>query len=550
MNTRAAARPFARLADALRRARPGPGWVRRARLGSGLVLFAYVVMHLTAHSFGLSSLEAQSAAGDVVAAVWGFAPVNALLYAALLVHAALALHLVAERRRLFVFRGAEARGTWQLWLGLSLPLILASHVVANRWGAAAYDLDPSYEFTLASTFAFQPWQGVLLAVGLVVVWLHAVLGIDQWLRFRPWFTGWRRETAIAVAVALPLAALAGYLFAGRETEYLVGDPEWLEGYTRRLGSPDEAVFAALGRDVEAVRLGFLAALGAALGGRWLLLALRRRSGAVEIDYQDGPKLRVAAGPTLLDISREGGVPHASVCGGRGRCSTCRVRVRGADPRPPQREADELRLLERAYRSGDDAAVPSDVRLACRWRPKGHVRVARLLPAEGALSVAAGAPGRTRGLTGEERRIAVMFADLRGFTTTSEGRLPFDTVYLINAFARMAGEAIEQEGGRVDKFLGDGVMALFGARDDERTAAARALRAAHALLEGVDALSERLAADLDGPLGVAIGLHHGPAIVGDLGPAPGGATRSGRPRPRRSGRRCARRRRRDRRRSGW
>ena len=488
--------------------------LRRARLVSGLVMLAYVTMHLGAHAFGLASLEAQQAAGDVVDALWTVAPMTWALYGSLAVHTALALHLVARRRRLFVFTGAEARGTWQLWLGLALPLLLATHVMANRWAQEVHAIKPSYEFTLASVFVFAPWQGILLAAGLVAVWVHAMLGIDQHLRFKPWFTGWRRETAIALVVALPLAALAGYLLQGREIEYLVGDAEWLKGYRERLGSPDDATFAALAEETAFVRIAFVALVATALAARLALRWLRRRAGMVEIDYLDGPRLRVAGGATLLDISRDAGVPHASVCGGRGRCSTYRVRVLLADPHPPTREPDELRLLDRAYRAGGDgSSVPRDVRLACRWRPRGTVRIARLLPPDADLQRARGGE---RGLTGEERQIAVMFADLRGFTTASERRLPFDTVYLINAFARTAGEAIEAEGGRVDKFLGDGVMALFGAERSDPDPAARALAAAQRLLDGVEALGTRLAGDLDGPLGVAIGIHHGPAIVGEIG----------------------------------
>ena len=489
--------------------------MRTARLISGLVLLAYVTMHLAAHAFGLATLEAQQAAGDVVDAVWDFAPVTWALYGALAVHMVLALHIVVRRRKLFVFTGGEARSTWQLWLGLALPLLLATHVMANRWGQVAYDLRPSYEFTLASVFVFAPWQGILLAVGLVATWVHAMLGIDQHLRFQSWFVGWRREVAVALTVALPLAALAGYLLQGREIEYLVGDPEWLAGYRERLGSPDDAVFAGLGWATDIVRWSFVALVATALGIRWALHWLRRRAGVVDIEYSDGPRVRVAGGATLLDISRDAEVPHASVCGGRGRCSTCRVRVIEAEPRPPARDADEMRLLARAYRAGNEAPVPDDVRLACRWRPEGHVRIARLLPPE-TNRTDPRASGAGRGLTGEEQPVAVMFADMRGFTTKSEGRLPFDTVYLINAFAKVAGEAIEAEGGRVDKFLGDGVMALFGAEGDAADPAGRALAAALRLLDGVADLSVRLRTDLDGPLGVAIGLHYGPAIVGEIG----------------------------------
>src|SRR5207244_9034407 len=63
--------------------------------------------------------------------------------------------------------------------------------------------------------------------------------------------------------------------------------------------------------------------------------------------------------------------------------------------------------------------------------------------------------------GGEREIAVMFADIRGFTALAEGRLPYDIVFILNRYFDAMGRAVEQAGGRVDKFIGDGIMALFG-----------------------------------------------------------------------------------------
>lgn len=487
--------------------------MRTLRLATGLVLFAYVLMHFLAHAAGLVSLAAQQAAGDVVAAVWrGVPPMSWLLYGALAVHAALALHLVVRRRALLPGRGADRRGTAQLWLGLALPPLLALHVVANRWAVETYGLRDSYEWVLVSTFVFAPLQGWLNALALVATWLHAVIGLHMWVRFRPWYAeraavrGW----ALGLAIVIPLAALAGYLAAGRMIVPLAASGEWLAGYYERLRVSDDAVFAAIVADADAVRWGALALLLAALALRLALGAWRRREGVVEIDYLDGPRVRAVPGPTLLEISQGAGVPHASVCGGRGRCSTCRVRLLHAEPDPPPPDEGETRLLTRVR------AEPG-VRLACQWRPRGHARVARLLPAETGAGEAARTAGAGR--SGEEREVSVMFADLRGFTAQAERKLPFDVVYLINQFARAAGEAIEREGGRVDKLLGDGVMALFGADAGSRAQhghAAAALRAHLALLRAVDALSERLRDDLAAPLRLAGGLHCGPAIVGEMG----------------------------------
>jgi adenylate cyclase len=118
--------------------------------------------------------------------------------------------------------------------------------------------------------------------------------------------------------------------------------------------------------------------------------------------------------------------------------------------------------------------------------------------------------------GIEREIVVLFADLRAFTRMSEGRLPYDVVFLLNQYFRAMTEAIEAQGGRVDKFLGDGVMALFGVDQPPETACRQGLAAAKAIALALEELNEELAHDLGEPLRVGIGLHVGPVILGEMG----------------------------------
>jgi adenylate cyclase len=196
-----------------------------------------------------------------------------------------------------------------------------------------------------------------------------------------------------------------------------------------------------------------------------------------------------------------------VCGGRGRCSTCRVRIGGPDSaRLPKAGPDEVKVLARI-------GAPPNVRLACQLRPPpGTYQVTPLMaPAVGPDE----AWRRTRG-HGSERFIAVLFADIRGFTTLSEGRLPYDIVFVVNRYFRAMGGAVEAAGGRVDKFIGDGVMALFGVEGEPTRAARQALDAARRMSEALKDLNEGLSADLGLRLRIGIGLHAGPAIVGEMG----------------------------------
>lgn len=215
---------------------------------------------------------------------------------------------------------------------------------------------------------------------------------------------------------------------------------------------------------------------------------------------------VAIGRTVLEASRSGEVPHASVCGGRGRCSTCRVQiVRGLD-RIPRPADEETRVLQRI-------GAGADVRLACQLRPTADVSVLRLL-APSATASETLTP--VSPLAGEEQEVAIFFADLRRFTRLAEGKLPYDVVFFLNRYFEAVGRTIEGSGGITNQFTGDGVMALFGVGAGAADGCRRALTAARAVVDSVAGLSESLAAELDTPLRIGIGIHVGPAVVGRMG----------------------------------
>ena len=217
------------------------------------------------------------------------------------------------------------------------------------------------------------------------------------------------------------------------------------------------------------------------------------------------------GTTLLAAAREMGDDLDSVCGGRGRCSTCRVQLGGGDTAQlPAPSRDEARVLERL-------GAPPQVRLACQLRPpRGNYNVMLLLPPD---AQPADAYRGTSVAVGEERTMVIMFVDLRGFTALSEKRLPYDVVFLLNRYFRSAGQAVEQAGGRVDKFIGDGMMALFGLQAAPPLAARQALDAARRIGQALVELNTSMATEFTTPLRIGIGLHIGPAVVGVLGHGP-------------------------------
>tara|TARA_Y100001936_G_scaffold101722_1_gene100066 strand:+ start:13984 stop:14979 length:996 start_codon:yes stop_codon:yes gene_type:complete len=232
----------------------------------------------------------------------------------------------------------------------------------------------------------------------------------------------------------------------------------------------------------------------------------RRKGIVHVTYPDGKSVIVTPGTTVLEASKANNIPHASVCGGRGRCSTCRVRVVEGEATLPEITPDEQKVLDRI-------SAPPLVRLACQTRPTSDVTVMPLLPPNATAQEGHHRPDYH---SGQEKEIVILFADLRDFTKFSEQKLPYDVVFVLNRYFTNMGGAVGDAGGHLDKFIGDGVMALFGVDVPIATAARQAMTAAKLMAERLDELNQTLAAELAEPLRIGIGLHAGPAIIGEMG----------------------------------
>jgi adenylate cyclase len=421
------------------------------------------------------------------------------LYGAITVHGVLALWLLYQRRSLHMPAWEAA----QYGLGLLLPALLASHVVGTRIAWWYAGTDDRYTRLLTIFWVSAPERGAWQAVTLTVAWTHACLGIHYWLRFRPWYAH-RAAWLLAAALLLPAAALAGFVAGGREVQGLARTPGWTEALAQATHPPDRAAAAVLGGIRSGFLDAYLGALAAVLAARGVRAVWQRRR-SIRVTYPGPRVVAVPAGFTALDASRAGGIPHASVCGGRGRCSTCRVRVgRGLEHLPPPREA-ERRVLARV------GAAP-DVRLACQIRPAHDLTVEPLLAPSTAPHSALGADVRQ----GHESEIAVLFADLRGFTRMAEHKLPYDVVFVLNRYFETVGSAITDAGGVTNQFTGDGVMALFGIDDGAAAGCRQAIAAARAMVQGLAALSAELAGELPAPLRIGIGVHAGPAVVGQMG----------------------------------
>ena len=120
------------------------------------------------------------------------------------------------------------------------------------------------------------------------------------------------------------------------------------------------------------------------------------------------------------------------------------------------------------------------------------------------------------LGGENRDVSVIFADVRGFTSLTEGMEPQEVIRLLNECMEHLSRAVDVEGGVVDKFIGDAVMAVFGAPARQEDHARRAVSAAVRMRDGMQQFNALRAERGQHPIGLGIGINSGEAVAGNMG----------------------------------
>jgi len=475
---------------------------RKVRMISGTILFAYVTTHLINHAFGLISIDTMQQANEVLHSIWANPVGLPILYAAIILHIVFGFWALVKRRNWRL----RLSDTLQIAFALAIPWLLVLHVVGTRGAEELIGTEVDYYFVLAAQWSSAPWMPIQQTAGVLAAWLHGCLGIYYWVRLKSWFKPISRWV-FGASIIIPTLSLAGYYVGGQEALLYVEDQDWLGYQYDENKWPRGEQVLLLYRIRDWILNGLLAALALTAfwqGARWIW---DKKLAQIAVTYPDGSKIHFPKGMTLLEVSQANSVPHTSVCGGRGRCSTCRIAVREGLENLSTPSPDEQAVLDRIQAS-------PDVRLACQTVPtKGPLTIAPLLPAKAALQKAR----RNNDFEfGNEREIAILFADIRGFTTLSEKKLPYDVVFILNRYFEAVGKAIEDSGGHLDKFIGDGTMALFGLKSDLKSGCYDALKAARKMIEAVEALNKGLEHDLGQGLKIGIGIHAGPAIVGEMG----------------------------------
>jgi adenylate cyclase len=349
--------------------------LRGLRFFTGLVLMLFVTGHLANLMLGMHSLAAMEHWRPWLMGPWRSALGQGLLVCSALVHIALGIYAISTRRSLAMSKTDVV----QLFLGLATPPLLLNHaIVMHMAGEVTPNFDATYGQMLAVYWSFSPGYALQQLCVVMVVWIHAAVGLYSWLVLKP---AWRRIGGLVLPVlfAVPVLALLGFAESGKEVmDKLATDPAWRAHVTENLR---RVVQVTDPLNVLQARLligyGLLVAVAAAVFA-WRML---RERASVTVAYDEGFSARGRRGLSILELSLANDVPHAHVCSARGRCGTCRVRVEcGADSLSPRNETEQKTLHR--------VEAAENTRLACQARVLGSgVSVTRVLPAYADASAA-------------------------------------------------------------------------------------------------------------------------------------------------------------------
>ena len=467
---------------------------RDLRLASGIVMLTYLAMHLSNHAIGLLSLRAAEYGLVVTAQFWSSREGTILLYSAFAIHFVLAFWAIYERR---TFRLPPLE-LLRIGLGLWLPVLLMGHLAATRLEFELLGASPTYGRIVSELWASNSeWRQIgLLAPG----WLHGCLGLNFVFRHRPW---WRHLhlPLFAFALLLPVLSALGFITMGRDLDRLPAaakaelyDPLGPEGIARQ--QTMQRWLDRLLWSYAALVVGTFAARGARI------IVERRRRGLIAISYPNR-KIKVPRGWSVLEASRAFHIAHASSCGGRARCSTCRVRILRGAAFCPEPGPEERATLQRIM-------ADPDVRLACQLRPTGDIAVSPLVLSE--RPVYRAQPPALE----SEREVVLLFCDFTNSKVLARDHMAHDVLFAFKRYAESACRAIRSAGGTICYVEHESIFAIFGLSGDLARACRSALSATAEIEQSLRELNERLGQEWGCRAEIAISIHAGRVALSKIG----------------------------------
>lgn len=233
---------------------------------------------------------------------------------------------------------------------------------------------------------------------------------------------------------------------------------------------------------------------------------------MQITFVGEKKVQISKGQSILSASLEAGIPHFHACGGKGKCSTCRILIlEGSENISP------ISKMEAFLRS--KIPFPENVRLACQcFIEKGDVTIERIIKDEMDFSLFLNNDKleKQNQHLGVEKELVLFFLDIKNFSPFVETYLPFDVIHVVRRLFFIFHNVIHKLKGKIIETAGDGLYAVFGLENNIKDAADLAIEASKSIVAELNILNEEyLKKYFLISFEVGIGIHLGKVIIGKV-----------------------------------
>ncbi len=489
--------------------------ITKLRIVTGLILFVYVFMHLLNHSFNLISIQsADFVRKEYFSIIWQNPIGIFALYFSLIVHMFLGFYAIIIKKSLKLKK--------KDWVQIVFPVLalimLLQHVAVSFIITKVFPGEETYELVFAAIHAAPDdylSNTLLFSFMTIFIWFHGVIGIDSYLKHKASqnkkFSIYLRFLPIFVIFywILPTSSVLGFLVGLKEMDFIV--------QLKALENIDKFLFSVLNKYIPPDAFPFVFQVKPLVMNYYPIFILSiiiliflsilktKFYGTIEVKYPGNKSVFISKGTSILDASKIGNISHQAICGGRGRCTTCRIKIISDQNKVNKPNVNEIKAIERA-------GLDEGIRLACQLRPTNDITVIPLLNPNSSVQNLK----NLLNLTGKEQETVILFVDLRDFTKLSETALPYDVVYILNKYYAACGEVIEKNNGRLDKFIGDGIMAIFDNSNSISTNSRNAILSANKISLKMQDLNNEINYEFSKKIKFGIGIHAGNTIVGMMG----------------------------------
>jgi adenylate cyclase len=224
---------------------------------------------------------------------------------------------------------------------------------------------------------------------------------------------------------------------------------------------------------------------------------------------DDKTIRASSDSTILEATLKAEINHIHVCGGIGRCTTCRVYIMEGLSNCRPRNEKERQLAEKLR-------FPPDIRLACQTKINGNITIRRPVVDDLDIGIILKQFGDAPGpRLGQEKDVAILFTDIENYTPFAEAFPAYDVVHVLNRYYQTMNDIVVQHKGVISDVAGDGILALFGAINDSKNPVLDAVNAVRAMNAALMRFNGYLKQMYDRSFVIRAGINFGRVIVGSF-----------------------------------